>query len=292
VTTPQTDDISTHADARTAWPSRTVELTGARGPITARVAEVGTGPRVVFLHGLVGLNEHWELVVERVRHRLRCTLLELPLLQLAGPDCSVQGVTDLTVDFLNREIEEPVVLVGNSFGGHVALRTALGESQAVRGLVLAGSSGLFERTLVRGAPVRPPRDWLEKKIAELFYDKDCVRQDDVDRAHAALSDRRGARAMVRLSRTARRNNLGDAIGTIQQPTLLIWGRQDVVTPPSAAQGFLDLMPRCEIVWVDRCGHTPMLEAPDVFAQALIDFAHNLGDRTTPTDQPHRGESTG
>ena len=278
MTHPRTDAITTDTPLATDadWPSRNVEFVGARGPITASVAEVGRGPRVVFLHGLVGLNEHWELVVERVRHRLRCTLLELPLLQLTGPDCSVQGVTDLTIDFLKREVAEPAVLVGNSFGGHVALRTALVAPEAARGLVLAGSSGLFERTLVRGAPVRPPRDWLAKKIAELFYDESRVREDDVDRAHAALSDRRGARAMVRLSRTARRNNLGDDIGHIQQPTLLIWGRQDVVTPPSAAQGFLDLMPRCEVVWVDRCGHTPMLEAPEVFADALIAFAESLG----------------
>ena len=271
---------------------RTVQLRGARGPITARVAEVGTGPRVVFLHGLVGLNEHWELVVDRVSDRLRCTLLELPLLELSGPDCSVHGVTDLTIDFLKREVAEPAVLVGNSFGGHVALRTALDEPAAVRGLVLAGSSGLFERTLVRGAPVRPPRHWLEKKIAELFYDKSCVREDDIDRAHAALSDRRGARAMIRLSRTARRNNLGDSIGNIHQPTLLIWGRQDIVTPPSAAQGFLDLMPRCEIVWVDRCGHTPMIEAPDVFAGALTSFAERLDAEPAADDKHGNGPPAG
>ncbi|MEM0983965.1 MAG: alpha/beta hydrolase [Planctomycetota bacterium] len=254
---------------------RAIELTGVTGSIPAHVERVGEGPKVVFLHGLVGLNEHWELVVERVKDKLGCTLLEVPLLDLTGADCSVQGVTDLTVDFLRREVGEPAVLIGNSFGGHVALRTALMHPELVRGLVLAGSSGLFERTLVKGAPIRPPRDWLAEKIAELFYDKSCMREDDVDRAHAALSTRRGARAMVRLSRTARRNNLGDQMGDIEQPTLLIWGKQDVVTPPSAAEGFLDLMPNAEIVWVDRCGHTPMLEAPDVFAGALLRFVSRL-----------------
>ncbi len=81
--------------------------------------------------------------------------------------------------------------------------------------------------------------------------------------------------MVRLSRTARRNHLGDQIGEITAPTLLIWGREDVVTPPSAAQGFLDLMPNARIVWVDRCGHTPMLEAPGIFAESLTAFVREL-----------------
>src|SRR5689334_14377801 len=60
--------------------------------LTATVVELGTGsPPVVFLHGLVGLNEHWEGVVHRVSHAVKCTLFGLPLLKLRGGDCSIQG---------------------------------------------------------------------------------------------------------------------------------------------------------------------------------------------------------
>jgi len=69
----------------------------ARGRIEASVIECGTGPRVTFLHGLVGLNDHWGAVISRSLDRFRSTLLELPLLDLTGSDCSVQGVTDLTI---------------------------------------------------------------------------------------------------------------------------------------------------------------------------------------------------
>lgn len=255
---------------------RVITLAGESArPVVARVVESGRGPRAVFLHGLVGLNEHWELVVERVQHAIRCTRLELPLLELAGADCTVQGVEELTVKFLDKHVGEPTVLVGNSFGGHVALRIALHRPDLVRGLVLAGSSGLFERTLVKGAPLHPSREWVTEKIAELFYDPSKMLEDDIDRAHTVLNTRHGKRAMVRLSRTARRNNLGGQISDIHHPTLLIWGRQDIVTPPSAAQGFLDLMPNAEIEWVDRCGHTPMLEAPEIFATAVLGFMSRL-----------------
>jgi len=284
-TTPSTSSAAAEASVPLAedGSTRTVELRGSTAhPIEARIVETGRGPRVVFLHGLVGLNEHWDLVVDRVRDRLRCVRVELPLLDLTGADCSVQGVTELTTAYLDhaREAqgEAPAILVGNSFGGHVALRIAHRRPDLCRGLVLAGSSGLFERTLVKGAPIRPPRDWLREKIAELFYDQSKMREDDVDRAHAVLNTRQGARAMVRLSRTARRNHLGDQIGDIACPTLLIWGKQDIVTPPSAAQGFLDLMPDARVVWVDRCGHTPMLEAPDTFAEALTAFAAEIEAR--------------
>lgn len=255
--------------------SRVVSMPGVSDEISARVIECGDGPGVVFLHGLVGLNDHWRKVIGRIKHGVRSTLFELPLLDLKGSDCSVQGVTELTISFLERHVATPTVLVGNSFGGHVALRIAHKRPDLVRGLVLAGSSGLFERTLVRGAPIRPPRDWVKEKIEELFFDKSALDASDIDRAHEVLNTRQGARAMVRLSRTARRNHLGDVLGDIRTPTLLIWGREDVVTPPSAAQGFHDLMPNTELVWVEECGHTPMLEAPQVFSDALLGFADRV-----------------
>ena len=65
----------------------TIRLLGAgKTPVQAGVIETGAGRPVVFLHGLVGLNEHWEGVVERISHRVRCVLFELPLLELRGDD--------------------------------------------------------------------------------------------------------------------------------------------------------------------------------------------------------------
>jgi 2-hydroxy-6-oxonona-2,4-dienedioate hydrolase len=244
-------------------------------PMSARVIDVGEGLPVVFLHGLVGLNEHWEGVVERVQHKVRCILFQLPLLQLRGDDCSIHGATRLTARFLDDYLDEPAVLVGNSFGGHVALRIAIEHSPLVRALVLAGSSGLIEKTMVDKPEHRPSREWLARKIGELFYDKSKMREADLDRAHAELSDRGGARAMVKLSKSAKRDHLGDRIAQIGQPTLLLWGRQDVVTPPEAGEGFSRMIRNSQMVWLDNCGHAPMMERPDQFAEALLRFADEL-----------------
>lgn len=254
----------------TPWP---VQNEGRE--LVGTVTEVGSGLPVVFLHGLVGLNEHWESVVDRVSSSVHCTLFELPLLQLRGSDCSVHGVARYTTDFLRQRHNEPVVLVGNSFGGHVALRIALENPELVRGLVLAGSSGLIEKTMVREITVRPSREWLVRKIGELFFDQSFMRDADVDRAHRELSDRGGARAMVKLSRSARSDHLGEKIASIEHPTLLIWGKQDVVTPPEAAEEFRARLRNSRIVWFDRCGHAPMIECSELFADALGDFCAEL-----------------
>jgi pimeloyl-ACP methyl ester carboxylesterase len=268
----------------------------------ATVVDIGQGVPVVFLHGLVGLNEHWEGVVDRVLPSVRCILFELPLLKLRGEDCSIQGATRLTERFLSekfgwgengdRGAGEPVVLVGNSFGGHVALRIALDSPHLVRGLVLAGSSGLIEKSMVSDVQIRPSREWLRRKIGELFHDQSKMREADLERAFQELSDRGGARAMVKLSRSARRDHLGERIAEIACPTLLLWGRQDIVTPPEAAQGFLSLIRRSRLEWLEECGHAPMIERPEEFAERLLRFAEELraeAEAGAPAPPPANGK---
>lgn len=265
---------------------RAVTVRGQAGvDIHAKLADLGVGRPVVFLHGLVGLNDHWEEVVNRVRHRVRCILVEFPLLKLQGEDCSVSGVQALTERLLEQHVPlersayDKYILVGNSFGGHVALRLALDRADLVGGLVLAGASGLIERTMVKQLTVHPSREWMRRKIAELFYDPSKhMREADLDRAHKDISERAGARAMVKLSRSARSDHLGSRIHLIQAPTLLIWGREDVVTPPEAAHEFMSKLHDARIVWYDQCGHAPMIEKPVEFAQAVIDFAEELDAR--------------
>ena len=271
-------ELSTAGSQTTAFErtTRTVELAGLSGKrIPADVVECGSGMPVVFLHGLVGLNEHWGKVVDRIASRVRCITLEVPLLELRGVDCSLSAVSAMTMQFLDREIGEPAILVGNSFGGHVALRVTHERPELVHALVLAGSSGLIERTVVKGAPVRPTREWLVEKIGELFYDKSKMDPNDVDRAFELLNERGGARAMVKLSKSARRDNMTDDLADITQRTLLIWGKKDIVTPPSAGQGFRELMPNAKLHWLDDCGHAPMIESPIGFGDAMHGFFDEL-----------------
>ncbi len=262
-----------------ATAAKTVMVSGLGGlPVRANVVEVGQGTPVVFLHGLVGLNDHWEDVVARVRTSHRCILLQLPLLDLEGDDCSIDGATELTARFLQSYLKEPAVLVGNSFGGHVALRLAIDRPALVSGLILAGASGLNERTTIREVQIRPSREWLEEKIGELFHDRSKMNPADVDRAFAELSSRGHARAMVKLSRSARRNHLGDQIAKIAAPTLLLWGKQDIVTPPDAVEEFTSKIRDTKVVWLEQCGHAPMIECPEAFAQGMLEFLSEIHAR--------------
>lgn len=241
------------------------------GPAQGEAATPAHTPPVVFLHGLVGLNEHWEDLIAYIRHRCECLAFELPLLEFPMNECSIEHVTVVTERFLRERFPGGCIVVGNSFGGHVALRLAIQQPQLIKGLVLAGSSGLIEKSIVSTIEIRPTKKWLRSKIEELYFDPSCVREQDLDRAFASLSKRGGARAMIKLSRSARKDVLRKQIHAIRCPTLVVWGKQDVVTPPEAGESFAKLIPGARIIWIDQCGHVPMAEGTQPFAAGMLEF---------------------
>ena len=274
--------------ARVTTPSpqpdpRPVPVTGrAHDRITGvdiRVDRVGAGDPVVLLNGLLGANEHWFSCLGPLAERAECVLLEPPLLEMRGKGLSVEGVVRLTASVLETLIDRPAVLVGNSLGGHIALRLAIEHPEMVRGLVLLGSSGLFERTFERGAQHSPSREWLEGKIGDLFHDPDALPsfQSMVDMAHAELSRRSAARALVRLGRSAKADHLGDLLPRITAPALLLWGRQDRVTPPDVAAEFERLIPDARLRWIESAGHAPHIERPGRVGEEIARFVDELAD---------------
>jgi pimeloyl-ACP methyl ester carboxylesterase len=246
--------------------------TGAGAVVPLRVATHGGGAPVVFLHGLFGLNEHWLGTLSHFDHQVRCELVEIPLLDLPGDACSICGATALIIRFLDGMIGMPSLIVGNSFGGHVALRVALERPDLVSGLVLAGASGISENNGIHDFTTHPTRAWIRARVAELFHDPGLVRDDEVERVHEAVNQRPYARALLRLSRSVRQDHLGTRLGGIRAPSLLVWGRQDRITPPEVARQFAAGLPGSRIAWIDECGHAPMMEQPHRFAQEVLAFA--------------------
>jgi len=77
--------------------------------------------------------------------------------------------------------------------------------------------------------------------------------------------------IIALAKSAIRNNLGEELNQIQIPTLLIWGKNDTVTPPFVAEEFHKLIPNSQLHFIDKCGHAPMMEVPGEFNDLLFTF---------------------
>lgn len=243
--------------------------------VDIRVDRAGRGDPLVVLNGLLGLNEHWFPCLGPLARRAECLLLQPPLLEMKGKGLSVDGVLRLTISVLETLIDKPAVIAGNSLGGHIGLRLAVERPDMVRGLVLIGSSGLFERTFERSVQHDPSHQWLETKIGELFYDKSKMLPGMVDMAYAELSRRTAARAFVKLGRSAKSDHVGELLPGIDKPVLLLWGRQDIVTPPPVAEEFAKRLPCAHLRWIDQCGHAPQIEQPGEVAEAIAAFLDEL-----------------
>jgi pimeloyl-ACP methyl ester carboxylesterase len=97
----------------------------------------------------------------------------------------------------------------------------------------------------------------------------------VDEVFDTVNDRNKAIRVVATSKSAVRQNLGDKLHQIAAPTLLIWGKQDQVTPAFVGEKFNELIENSKLVFVDECGHAPMMEKPDVFNGHLEEFLKGL-----------------
>jgi pimeloyl-ACP methyl ester carboxylesterase len=257
--------------------------------VDVRVDRVGEGPPVVFLNGLLGQNHHWFRTLPPLVDVAECFFVQPPLLEMRGPGCSVDGVTNLTLSLLDSLVDEPAVLVGNSLGGHVALRIALARPELARGLVLVGSSGLFEKSFEKDVQHSPSAEWIRRKIQGLFHDPEKMLPGMVEDAHHALSRRSAARAMVKLGRSAKRDHLGERLPNIDCPTLICWGRQDIVTPPEVAEQFADLLPGSRLRWLEACGHAPQIEQGEALGREIAAFVASLEAGTFVADRDRTGD---
>ncbi|GAB4515643.1 MAG: alpha/beta fold hydrolase [Phycisphaerales bacterium] len=243
-----------------------------------RIDRMGEGTTLVVLNGLLGLNAHWFPTIAPLADRVESLCIQPPILEMRGKGATVQGVSSLVVSCLESLLDGPAVIMGNSLGGHIALRIAHARPDLVRALVLIGSSGLLERGFEKGVRHTPTPDWIYTKVRELFYSEKSILPGMVEMVHEELSRRPAARAFVKLGRSAKVDHLGSILPEIGVPTQLIWGRQDIVTPPSVAEQFARDLPDARLAWLDDCGHAPHIEYPDAVRAVLTGFLDELEQR--------------
>src|SRR5215467_13348801 len=100
----------------------------------------GNGPVLVLLHGLFGALSNWVDVVERFSKNHRVVIPLMPIYTLPLLNTNVKALAE----FMKLD---KIILVGNSLGGHVALVYVHKHPERTSGLVLTGSSGLYENAM-------------------------------------------------------------------------------------------------------------------------------------------------
>lgn len=240
--------------------------------------EVGQGEPLMLLHGLFGALSNFQDLIEHFRKTNLVVVPLLPLLELDLLHTSVSGLEKYVNRFIEHRDYRNINLLGNSLGGHVALVHILKHPERIKTLILTGSSGLFENGMGDTYPKRGDKEYIRKKTALTFYDPEMATEDLVNEVFEITNNRLKVIKIIALAKSAIRNNLGDELKEIQQPTCLIWGNNDSITPPFVGKEFNRLIPNSELHFVDKCGHAPMMEVPAEFNNILDAF---LAKQKTP-----------
>ncbi|WP_018616139.1 alpha/beta fold hydrolase [Segetibacter koreensis] len=233
--------------------------------------EVGEGEPLVLLHGLFGALSNFKDLIEHFKNSYKVIVPMLPLFELDIFHTTVGGLAKFVHRFLEARGYTNVHLLGNSLGGHVALVYILKHPERIKTLTLTGSSGLFESGMGDSYPKRGDKEYIRKKSQLTFYDPANATDELVNEVFEITNNRIKVIKIIALAKSAIRNNLGEELNRIKQPTCLIWGNNDTITPPFVAKEFNRLIPNSEVHFIDKCGHAPMMEVPSEFNVILEQF---------------------
>lgn len=229
---------------------------------------------IILLHGLFGGLSNWKGVIDHFDSAYDVHVPLLPIL-----DDHKEDELEYLVRWLQNYIDDAglknVILVGNSLGGHVGIIYTHRNLENVRSLVLTGSSGLYEKNTLGSFPKRHNYSFIRKHVANTFYDPLTATDELVDEVFKIVGDNRKCLRIIRTSKRTQNSYVTDLLPQIKVPVLLIWGREDNVTPPNVAEDFKRMLPDSKLVYLSQCGHAPMMEKPVEFNEALEHFIINI-----------------
>jgi pimeloyl-ACP methyl ester carboxylesterase len=230
------------------------------GSTRIRYRVVGNGPAVVLVHGLAGSWRWWQPVVAHLATRFRVYLIDLPGFGTARRQTFVLAdAPSYLLELIEAFGLERANLVGHSAGGAVCARVAVLWPEAVDRLVLAAPAGLLERRRIRQNLLPLARSLRQARPRFL---------------PVVLGDTLRA-GLVTLYRSSGQllddGTLRGQLSSIKAPTLLIWGERDHLVPAALAAGYEQTIPEARLVLLEHAGHMPMLERPEQFSRAVLQF---------------------
>jgi len=233
--------------------------------------EEGDGFPIIVLHGLMGNLSNFNEVTRFFKERnFKVIMPVLPIYELPLLKTSVKELAKFLDNFIIHKKIKDFVLMGNSLGGHIGLYYTKMFNKA-KGLILTGSSGLYEKGMGSGYTKRGDYNVIKKKVEEVFYSPEVASKELVDEVFETVNDRSKLIKILAMAKSAIRHNMAADLPKMKLPTCIIWGKNDNVTPPNVADEFHKLLPNSNLFWINKCGHAPMMEHPSKFNKILFDW---------------------
>ncbi|MET0769609.1 MAG: alpha/beta fold hydrolase [Solirubrobacteraceae bacterium] len=271
---------------------RTMELLGRRVNVLDTGPVEGGGTPLVFIHGWSSNWQSWLLTIPGFLGGHRCIALDLPGFggsEMPAEPISIQGYAK-TVDAMCAALGvERVAVVGNSMGGFVGAELALAFPTRVERLVLVSAAGLSIEEASRAPLLAGARAWagtatwlgargqsvITRRRARRLGLQTIVRYPERLSPELTYEITRGAgtAGFVPAMEALLSYGFRDQLSRIEIPTLVVWGRNDMLVPRGDAREYVRLIgDNARREMFEDTGHLSMVERPSRFNRLLAAFA--------------------
>ncbi|MCK5677795.1 MAG: alpha/beta fold hydrolase, partial [Flavobacteriaceae bacterium] len=152
--------------------------------------ESGEGTPLIILHGLMGNLSNFDGVFDYFSNLgYKVIMPDLPLYVLPLLKTNVKYLSKFLKNFVKHKGIDKYILLGNSLGGHIALYHTKLNPKNVSGIVLTGSSGLYESAMGESYPKRSDYEYIKKKTQDVFYNPEIATKKVVDEVFETLNNR-------------------------------------------------------------------------------------------------------
>ena len=292
-------------EARAKYGTADSQLIEISPGFKVHVRDQGEGSALLLIHGSNASLHTWEPWVAQLKGRYRVITLDLQGHGLTGPipsRCYTSECMVETVEAVRAKLGiERMAIGGNSMGGAVSWRYALTHPDRVAALILVDSAGAqvkadrpppigFQILRIPGvrnlAETITPRSLIESSLDQSVSVKSAASPEKVTRYWELLRYPGNRRATLDRSVAPRTPVTVATFAPLKDvPTLILWGREDKLFAPAAAQWFANAMPNAKLIIYDGVGHLPQEEAPERSAADVADFLAGIAGFDGATGPP-------
>lgn len=235
---------------------------------------------LVFIHGSGGSRFHWNYQRQFFEKSSNVVMVDLPGHGEAGSEGedSVEGYARHLLHLLRALPGDVFCLFGHSLGGAIVQEFTLLYPQYVEALFLVGT-GVRLRVLPKIF------EGIQERFEEtvrLICDYAFSKKTSADLIQKGVEAMLNTRPTVLSGDFAACNrfDIMDRVGTIEVPTLVVCGGDDLLTPPKYAHFLAEKIEGARLEIIDGAGHMVMIEKPNEFNRSVMEFLETLTERTT------------
>ena len=247
---------------------------------TVNAGQFGNGPPLFLLHSLLSDRASFDAVVPQLSQSFRVIVPELPGF---GQSPAVGGGLAAIADRMAEAVKdasggEPAIVLGNGYGGFVALQMAIRHPGIAAKFVLADCGAAFTepgreafRNMAAASSAKGLSAITDTAMRRLFAPAFQAQHPDLmhDRREAFLRTdpevfRAACAALAEL-------DLRPELGRVKIPVLVLVGEHDEATPPPMSHELAAGLPQADLEIIPGCAHVPQLQSPEIFLAAIGDF---------------------